>query len=110
MISHGTVFARFLPDDKTNLIGALQGEGPRWRVGMCGDGANDCGALKAAHVGIALSDCEASISAPFTSRQQNILCVASLLKSVYLNDIFSSVFIFSNWFIFLFEVRLSFSF
>ena len=32
------------------------------------DGANDCGALKAAHVGISLSEAEASVAAPFTSR------------------------------------------
>ncbi len=85
-MAHGTVFARFLPDDKTSLIAAMQSTwesrgGVRgYRVGMCGDGANDCGALKTAHVGIALSDCEASIAAPFTSRQPNILCVAKLLK------------------------------
>jgi len=35
---------------------------------MCGDGANDCIALKAADAGISLSEAEASIAAPFTSK------------------------------------------
>jgi magnesium-transporting ATPase (P-type) len=54
----GIVFGRFGPDQKTQLITALQGEDRV--VGMCGDGANDCGALKAAHVGISLSEADAS--------------------------------------------------
>ncbi|CAG5040027.1 unnamed protein product [Parnassius apollo] len=76
VLSKGMIFGRFGPDQKTQLITALQGEG--LIVGMCGDGANDCGALKAAHVGISLSEADASVAAPFTSQEQNIRCVKLL--------------------------------
>jgi len=49
-------------------------------VGMCGDGANDCIALRAAHVGVSLSEAEASVSAPFTSSTPSIECIPVLLK------------------------------
>ena len=42
-------------------------------VGMCGDGGNDCGALRAAHAGLALSDAEASLISPFTSQHKTVL-------------------------------------
>jgi cation-transporting ATPase 13A2 len=47
---------------------------------MCGDGCNDCGALKTAHAGISLSMAEASVAAPFTSRNVNISCVPYIIK------------------------------
>ncbi len=59
VLRRASVFARMSPDHKRDLMGLL-GSGldslPTWpklglHVGFCGDGANDCGALKAAHVG-----------------------------------------------------------
>ncbi|XP_038642827.1 probable cation-transporting ATPase 13A3 [Scyliorhinus canicula] len=74
----GTVYARMAPDQKTQLVEALQKVD--YYVGMCGDGANDCGALKRAHAGISLSELEASVASPFTSKTPDISCVPDLIR------------------------------
>ena len=61
------VYARMSPEGKAILVDLLQVTMKTF-VGMCGDGANDCIALKQADSGISLSEAEASIAAPFTSK------------------------------------------
>lgn len=78
MLVKGKVFARMSPDEKHELIEKLQSID--YTCGFCGDGANDCGALKAADVGISLSEAEASVAAPFTSRVFDIRCVLEVIK------------------------------
>ena len=77
-ITKATVFARTKPNDKARIVMMYQNLGNV--VAMCGDGANDCGALKQADVGLSLSQAEASISAPFTSKVINISAVVELIK------------------------------
>ncbi|BGP17337.1 hypothetical protein JCM10213_007551 [Rhodosporidiobolus nylandii] len=78
MLVKGLIFARMSPDEKHELVERLQSLG--YTVGFCGDGANDCGALKAADVGLSLSEAEASVAAPFTSRQPDIRCFLEVIK------------------------------
>ncbi|KAF9390490.1 hypothetical protein BGX21_011470 [Mortierella sp. AD011] len=78
MLVKGQIFARMSPDEKHELVEHLQVIG--YCVGFCGDGANDCGALKSADVGISLSEAEASVAAPFTSRSSDIACVVKVIQ------------------------------
>ncbi|NXJ19242.1 AT132 ATPase, partial [Dicrurus megarhynchus] len=78
ILLRATVFARMLPEQKAQLVSSLQEL--NYCVGMCGDGANDCGALRAADVGISLSEAEASVASPFTSRVATIECVPRVIR------------------------------
>jgi len=96
-LRHIKVFARTSPSQKEQIIDLLNKKG--FTV-MCGDGTNDVGGLKKAHVGIALLNKpmaskpvnpmempketvefgDASIAAPFTSKISNISCVKFLIQ------------------------------
>ena len=83
VLDNGKVFGRMSPNQKVMLVELLQ-EG-EIQVAMVGDGANDCGALKAADVGLSIlkpnsenSSGEASIAAPFSAN--TLVSIIQLLK------------------------------
>ncbi|KAM9316541.1 putative cation-transporting ATPase 13A4 [Gastrophryne carolinensis] len=78
ILMNATVFARMSPTQKSTIIDEFRKLG--YYVGMCGDGANDCAALKMANAGVSLSEEEASVAATFSSQITNISCVPELLK------------------------------
>jgi len=71
------VFSRMTPDDKAILVESYKELGRI--VCMCGDGANDCSALKSADVGLSLSLLDSSIAAPFSSSNFEISSLLDLL-------------------------------
>lgn len=78
ILTRGSIYARMSPEQKQALVMELQNLD--YCVAMCGDGANDCGALKAAHAGISLSETESSIASPFTSNNSTISSVIHVIK------------------------------
>ncbi|KAM9089924.1 LOW QUALITY PROTEIN: putative cation-transporting ATPase 13A5 [Megaptera novaeangliae] len=78
ILVNGTIFARMSPGQKSSLTEEFQKL--NYYVGMCGDGANDCGALKMARAGVLLSEQEASVASPFTLETANIECASHLIK------------------------------
>jgi magnesium-transporting ATPase (P-type) len=75
---HIRVFGRCNPVDKVSVVTSFVKSG--FTTLMCGDGANDCGSLKTAHIGVALSTSEASTVAPFTSLDKSISSVTEVLR------------------------------
>ena len=78
ILKNGRVFARMTPEHKALLVEAFKKEG--FTTLMCGDGANDCAALRTAHVGVSLSEEDASIAAGFTSLTPDVSCIFELLR------------------------------
>jgi cation-transporting ATPase 13A3/4/5 len=71
------VFARMTPNGKVKCV---QLHMERGITAMTGDGGNDCGALRAAHVGIAMSDAEASIVSPFSTSHRTVRSCVELVR------------------------------
>ncbi|KAI8393977.1 uncharacterized protein BYT42DRAFT_552937 [Radiomyces spectabilis] len=71
------VFARMTPTGKVQCV---QLHMERGITAMTGDGGNDCGALRAAHVGIAMSEAEASIVSPFSTSVRSVRSCVELIR------------------------------
>ncbi|EGZ08658.1 hypothetical protein PHYSODRAFT_318641 [Phytophthora sojae] len=78
LLFHVRIFSRMTPDDKVDCVKMHMEAGAV--TGMCGDGGNDCGALRIAHAGIALSDADASVVSPFTSKSKTIQSVVDVCR------------------------------
>ncbi|GAA5816760.1 hypothetical protein MFLAVUS_010292 [Mucor flavus] len=70
------IFARMTPVDKMVCVELMM---EKAIVAMCGDGGNDCGALRSAHVGIAMSEAEASVVSPFSTPNRSVRSCVDLL-------------------------------
>ena len=75
------IFSRMNPSNKVNLVNFLK-EDKTNIIAMCGDGANDCGALLSADIGISIAHQKgANITAHFYSSEKSISCVELVLKN-----------------------------
>ncbi|EGR33257.1 hypothetical protein IMG5_057770 [Ichthyophthirius multifiliis] len=78
IIEHTFVFARCKPEQKTEVI-YLHQTLFNQKVGMIGDGANDCSAIKQADLGVSFCEADASFSAPFAYQKTSIDCITIIL-------------------------------
>lgn len=78
LMEKGAIFARMNPDQKKSLVEDFNSFNKKTL--FCGDGANDCGALRSADIGLALAENEASLASSFASSVKNISSVLRLLQ------------------------------
>eukprot|EP00371_Babesia_bovis_P002130 XP_001610777.1 p-type ATPase [Babesia bovis T2Bo] len=72
------IFARLNPHQKVKVINAFKRLGII--TGMCGDGTNDCLALQSSHAGLSLTNGASSMVAPFTSKNNKLQSVITLIR------------------------------
>ncbi len=77
------IFFRMSPEQKVNLIKFYKCFDDTV-VGMCGDGANDCGALLSSDIGISLNEKEetekVTITSHFSYQKESISCIYTILR------------------------------
>jgi magnesium-transporting ATPase (P-type) len=77
----GKIFFRMSPGHKVDLVNFFK-ENKTAIVAMCGDGANDCGALLSSDVGISLCHKEGNnVTSHFYSSEESISCIELILKN-----------------------------
>lgn len=79
---NGKIFSRMQPNNKVELVNFFKEYNEKNIVAMCGDGANDCGALLSADIGISISHKKSTnITAHFYSEDDSISCIEIILKN-----------------------------
>ncbi|KAL4500620.1 hypothetical protein ABPG72_003044 [Tetrahymena utriculariae] len=73
-----SVFSRCKPKQKAEIIYLLQSV-LNQKIGMIGDGANDCSAIKQSDMGISFTKTDASYSSPFSYSETSLDCVIKIL-------------------------------
>lgn len=78
---YGRIFFRMNPNDKIDLVNFYKDDDANI-VAMCGDGANDCGALLCSDVGISICHKDGhNITSHFYSTEESISCIEAILKN-----------------------------
>lgn len=65
------------PIDKMECVQLFMEKGI---TAMCGDGGNDCGALRTAHVGLSMSESETSAVSSFSTSNHSVKSCVELLR------------------------------
>ena len=83
ILENSVIFGRTDPEQKAQIVSSLQRmqkitHHENWLIGFCGDGANDCAALRQADVGLSIAQTEASIAAPFNTTVTEISPIIDL--------------------------------